>query len=133
MMSKAANIDQYLKDVPASQKDALQKLRKIIRTAAPKAEECISYGMPAYRLNGMLVYFAAGKNHCAFYPGSGSILKSFTEEIEGLDTSKGTIRFQPDKPLPASLVRKIVKARMAENAARATAKTKTKAKKKTRG
>src|SRR5205814_479826 len=91
------------------------KLRKIIRAAAPKAEECISYQICAYRLNGMLVGFGATEKHCALYLMNGSTLEAFKDEIRGYDVSKGTIRFQADKPLPAALVRKLVKARIAEN------------------
>ena len=94
---------------------ALEKLRKAIRTAAPKAEEGFSYGLPAFRLNGKpLAGFGASANHCAFYPMSGSIVEAHGDELKGYDTSKGTIRFPPDKPLPAALVRKLVKARIAE-------------------
>jgi uncharacterized protein YdhG (YjbR/CyaY superfamily) len=96
---------------------SLEHLRKTIRAAAPEAEECISYQMPAFRLNGMLVGFGATANHCALYLMSSTTAEAFKEELEGYDTSKGTIRFQPDKPLPAALVRKLVKARIAENMA----------------
>jgi uncharacterized protein YdhG (YjbR/CyaY superfamily) len=82
-----------------------------------KAEECISYSMPAFRLNGVLVGFGAKQNHCALYPFNGSTVKAFKDDLKGFETSMGAIRFQPSKPLPAALVRKIVKARIAENAA----------------
>ncbi len=109
-------VDDYLSTVPADKRAALEKLRKDIKAAAPKAEECISYRMPAFRLNGRaLVGFAAAAKHCALYPWSGSIVPAFKEELKNYSTSKGTIRFQPDKPLPAALVRKVVKARMKEN------------------
>lgn len=123
MAAKPKTIDEYLAAVSADKRAALEKLRKTIKAAAPKAEECISYGMPAFRLNGrVLVCFGAGANHCAFYPSSGSIVAAFAEELKGYDTSKGTIRFAADKPLPAALVKKIVKARIAENAERAIGK-----------
>jgi uncharacterized protein YdhG (YjbR/CyaY superfamily) len=94
---------------------ALEKLRKAIRAAAPKAEEGFSYGLPAFRLDGKpLAGFGASANHCAFYPMSGSIVEAHGDELTGYDRSKGTIRFPPDKPLPAALVRKLVKARIAE-------------------
>jgi uncharacterized protein YdhG (YjbR/CyaY superfamily) len=109
-------IDEYLATRNDAQRTALAQLRKTIRTAAPKAEECISYQLPAFRLNGMLVAFGARPNHCAFYPMSASVVAAFKDELTGFDTSTGTIRFQPDHPLPASLVRKLVKARIAENA-----------------
>ncbi len=111
--AKPQTIDEYLKPLPREKRDALQKLRQAIQTAAPKAEECISYDLAAFRLNGkFLVAFGAAKEHCAFYPGS--VVQGFKDELKSYDTSKGTIRFAPEKPLPASLVRKLVKARIAE-------------------
>lgn len=112
------NIDEYLASRPEDQRAALEKLRETIRSAAPKAEECISYRLPAFRLNGRsLVAFGATKRHCAFYPMSSTIVADHQDELKDFDTSKGTIRFQPDKLLPVSLVRKIVRARIAENEA----------------
>jgi uncharacterized protein YdhG (YjbR/CyaY superfamily) len=116
--AKAKTIDQYLAGLSADQRAALQKLRKTIRAAAPEAEECISYSLPAFRQNGMLVAFGARAGHCAFYPMSAMTVEAFQDQLAGYDTSKGTIRFQPDKPLPVALVRNMVKARLAENAAR---------------
>jgi uncharacterized protein YdhG (YjbR/CyaY superfamily) len=116
MKAKPKTIDEYLAGVSDDQRSALEKLRQTIRSAAPKAEECISYSMPAFKLNGILVGFAAQRNHCALYPFNGSTVKAFKDELEGYETSMGTIRFHPDKPLPAALVKKIVKARIAENA-----------------
>ena len=105
----------YMAALSAPQRAALEKLRKAIRSAAPKAEECISYGVPAFRLNGkFLVAFGAAANHCSFYPGSA--LQAFKVDLKRYDTSKGTIRFQPDRPLPVTLVRKLVKARIAQQA-----------------
>jgi len=95
-----------------------QKLRKTIRALAPKAEECISYQIAAFRQDGMLVGFGATASHCAFYLMSSATVAAHRDELRGYDTSKGTIRFQADKPLPVALVRKLVKARIAENAAR---------------
>ena len=119
-------IDDYLAALDADKRAALENLRKTIHAAAPKAEECISYQLPAFRLDGrMLVWFGAAATHCALYPGG--IVGAFKEELKDYKTSKGTIRFQPDDPLPAALVRKIVKARMAENAARHEAAAKRKA------
>jgi uncharacterized protein YdhG (YjbR/CyaY superfamily) len=113
-------IDQYLASVNADHRDALQKIREAIRAAAPNAEECISYGIPAFRLNGRsLVFFGAWANHCAFYPGSSATLKKFQNELSDFQTSKGTLRFSPDKPLPVALVKRLVKARIAENNDRA--------------
>ena len=116
MFAKPQNIDEYLATLSDEKRAALEKLRKAIQSAAPKAEECISYQIPAFRLGGkMLVAFGAAANHCAFYPGAFPIA-AHKNELEAYHTSKGTIRFQPDSPLPATLVRKLVKARIAEYA-----------------
>jgi uncharacterized protein YdhG (YjbR/CyaY superfamily) len=115
MAGKPKTIDEYLAKLSDDKRAALEKLRKTIRAVAPKAEECISYQIPSFRLNGMLVGFGATAKHCAFYLLSSSTVEAHKAELEGYDTSKGTIRFQPDKPLPAALVRKLVKARIAEN------------------
>jgi uncharacterized protein YdhG (YjbR/CyaY superfamily) len=110
---KPTTIDEYLAPLSAQERAALEKLRKDIRGAAPKAEECISYGIAAFRLNGkFLVGFGAATNHCAFYPGS--TLQAFPAVPKKYDTSKGTIRFPADSPLPTSLVRKIVRVRIAQ-------------------
>src|SRR5574340_142037 len=107
---EANTVDDYLAALPADQRAALERLRKIIRAAAPGAEECISYQLPAFRHQGrMLVWYGATANHCAFYPGG--IVQDFERQLAGYDTSKGTIRFQPDKPLPVALIRAMVKAR----------------------
>lgn len=116
MPDKSGSIDAYLSALPADKRAALKRIRRTIRSAAPKAEECISYGIPAFCLDGKpLVAFGAAAKHCSFYPMSSATLRLFKAELKGFDTSKGTIRFQPDKPLPATLVRKLVKARIAEN------------------
>src|SRR6059058_5371182 len=110
---KPATHDEYLGSVSADKRAALQKLRKAIKTAAPNAEECISYQLPAFRLSGkFLVAYGAAANHCAFYPGS--VVQALTKELKGYDTSNGTIRFSADKPLPAVLVRKLVRLRIEE-------------------
>jgi uncharacterized protein YdhG (YjbR/CyaY superfamily) len=115
-MQKLKTIDQYLAGVKADQRVALEKLRKIIRASAPKLEECISYGIPAFRLNGRsLVFFGAWANHCSFYPGSSTTLKKFRDDLKSFQITKGTVRFSPDNPLPPALVKKLVKARIAEN------------------
>jgi uncharacterized protein YdhG (YjbR/CyaY superfamily) len=107
-------IDAYLAKLDPDKRRALQALRKAIKTAAPRAEECISYQMPAFRLDGrMLVWFGAATNHCSFFPGAYPIA-ACKRDLEAYKTSKGTIRFSPDKPLPATLVRKLVKARISE-------------------
>lgn len=118
MTGKPKNIDEYLAALDSDKRTALEKLRKTIKAAAPEAEECISYQLPAFRQNGMLVAFGATANHCAFYLMSSSTVQAHEAELKGYDTSKGTIRFQADKPLPAVLVRKLVRARIAENASR---------------
>src|SRR5262245_9873775 len=113
MKSKPKSIDQYLAGVNPDQRAALEKLRQTIRTAAPGAEEGISYGLAAFRLNGRpLVAFGASTNHCAFYPMNGTSVETFREQLRNFDTSKGTIRFNPDKPLPATLVKKVVRVRI---------------------
>ena len=111
--SKPKTHDDYLAVVTADKQAALEKLREAIKAAAPKAEECISYQLPAFRFNGkFLVAYGAGANHCAFYPGS--VVQALKKELKGYDTSKGAIRFPANKPLPAALVRKLVKLRIAE-------------------
>ena len=118
MAAKPKTIDEYLAALSEDKRAALEKLRKTIRAAAPKAEECISYQLAAFRQNGMLVAFGATANHCAFYLMSSSTVEAHKDDLKDYDTSKGTIRFQADKPLPAPLVRKLVKARIAENVGR---------------
>ena len=120
---KPKTIDEYLATVKPDHRRALQKLRQTIQTAAPNAEECISYGIPAFRFSGrLLVFFGAWANHCALYPGSAATLKNSRNELRNFQTSKGTIRFSPDKPLPVALVKKLVKTRIAENNDRANKK-----------
>jgi len=118
MATKPSTIDEYLAALSDDKRAALEKLRKAIRAAAPDAEECISYQLPAFRHNGVLVAFGATANHCAFYLMSASTVEAHKGELKDYDTSKGTIRFQADKPLPVALVRKLVKARVAENVGR---------------
>ena len=116
--TRPRTIDEYLAGVTANQRAALEKLRKTILTVAPKAEECISYGLAAFRLNGRpLVAFGAWSNHCAFYPMSSTTLDAFQDQLKSYETSKGTIRFSTANPLPTGLVKKLVKARIAENRA----------------
>ena len=110
--SKPETIDEYLASLSEDKRAALEILRRNIHAAAPDAEECISYQIPGFRLNGKyLVGFGAGANHCAFYPGR--VIDAHKDELKKYDTSKGTIRFPPAKPLPAALVRKLVKERIA--------------------
>lgn len=116
-VAKPTTIDEYLAPLPEEQREALEKLRAVIRAAAPKAEERISYGIGAFYLDGkFLVGLGAAAAHCAFYPGS--TLQAFEFDLAKYDTGKGTIRFQPAKPLPAALVRRIIKARMAQQEAK---------------
>src|SRR5689334_9859702 len=113
---KLETIDDYLAGVDDDKRAALERLRKTIKAIIPRAEECISYQMPAFRLDGrVLVWFGAGANHCAFYPGG--LVTDFEQELGDYEISKGTIRFQPDRPLPAALVRKLIKARIARDEA----------------
>jgi uncharacterized protein YdhG (YjbR/CyaY superfamily) len=113
---KPRTIDEYLAQVQPDQRAALEKLRQAILAVAPGAEECISYGLPAFRVNGRsLVFFGAWVNHCALYPGSSATLKKFRNELRDFQTSRGTIRFSPDKPLPTALAKKLVRARIAED------------------
>ncbi len=116
MAGRPKTIDEYLAALNDDQRAALEKIRKTIKTTAPKAEECISYQLAAFRLNGrMLVAFGATAKHCAFYPMSSTTVAAHRDDLKNYDTSKGTIRFQANHPLPATLVRKLVKARIAEN------------------
>jgi uncharacterized protein YdhG (YjbR/CyaY superfamily) len=115
MANRPKTIDEYLLTLGDEQRTALEKIRKAILAAAPKAEECISYGMPAFRLEGkLLMCFRAAAKHCALHPMSGTVVEAHVDDLEGYDTSKGTIRFQADAPLPATLVRKLVKTRISE-------------------
>ena len=113
--ARPRTIDDYLLALSPAKRAALEQLRSAIRAAAPGADECISYGLPAFRLDGkFLLAFGAAASHCAFYPGS--VVQRFDKELMDHETSKGTIRFQANRPLPSSLVGKIVKARIAEKA-----------------
>ncbi|MXV14258.1 iron chaperone [Hufsiella ginkgonis] len=122
-MLKPADFEDYKRNFSPEIQDVLNKARAIIKEAAPGAEEVISYGMPAFKQDGMLVYFAAAKKHLGFYPMPAAITK-FEEELAGYVTSKGAIQFPYTKPVPAQLIAKIVKFRIAENQAKAGAKKK---------
>ncbi|PZR32463.1 iron chaperone [Caulobacter segnis] len=115
MKPPAASVDDYLAKLPADQRAALEILRGQIRALAPEAVEAISYGLPTFKLNGNLVHFGAAAKHCAFYPGA--VVTQFADRLKGFETAKGTIRFQPDAPLPPDLVAEIVRHRIAQNAA----------------
>ena len=110
-------VDEYLARVPPKFRTALRQLRKTIKAAAPDADEVISYQMPAFRQNGMLVYYAAYEDHCSLFPASAKVRRQFSAELKPFEAGKGTLHFTPDRPLPAALVTRIVKARLAENAA----------------
>ena len=111
---KINNIDDYIGCFPESTKVLLEQLRSVIHQAAPEAEETISYQMPAFKLNGILVYFAGYKNHIGFYP-TGSGISAFAGEFSGYKTSKGTIQFPLNQPLPVNLITRIVRFRVEEN------------------
>lgn len=111
---KPKTTEAYLAALSADKRAALEALRKAIKAAAPQAEECISYQLPTFRLNGkFLVAYGAAANHCAFYPGS--VVQTLKKELKDYDTSKGTIRFPVDRPLTSGLVRKLIKLRIAKN------------------
>lgn len=119
MAAKPKTHGEYLAALGAGQRAALEALGKVILSAAPRAEAYIGYGLAAYRLDGKpLVAMGATANHCAFYLMSGSTVAAHADALEGYDTSKGAIRFQPNGPLPPALVRKLVRARIAENGGR---------------
>jgi uncharacterized protein YdhG (YjbR/CyaY superfamily) len=122
MTGQAKTIDDYLSGLSPDKRAALEALRATIRSAAPEAQECISYQMPAFKLNGVLVGFAAHANHCALYAWNGGTIADFEDELKGFDTSKGTIRFTLENPLPEAVVRRLVEAKVAKNAERARAR-----------
>lgn len=116
MRAGPATVDEYLDQLPSDEvRGALARLRAIIRDEAPDAEETISYGMPAFKQMGAVAYFAAFKHHCSFFPGS--TLEEFADRLVDFKTSKGTIQFTPDRPLPEDLVRAIVRRRIELNSA----------------
>jgi uncharacterized protein YdhG (YjbR/CyaY superfamily) len=115
--NKIETIDDYIASCPEAVRPKLEKLRRAIRSAAPRAEEAISYRMPAFKWNGPLVYFAAFKTHIGFFPTS-SPIPVFKKELSAFKTSKGTIRFPLDRPIPFDLVKKIVRFKLKENSAR---------------
>ena len=109
------NVDEYLAGVPEPARGTLNKIRAAIRSALPlEATEGISYGIPTFNYNGPLVWFAAFSNHCSLFP-SAAVIEAFKDELKGFSTSKGTIHFPTDKPLPTALVKNLVKARIAQN------------------
>jgi uncharacterized protein YdhG (YjbR/CyaY superfamily) len=113
--SGPSGIEEYLEGVAEPARSTLRKIRAAIRSAAPpEAIETISYGMPAFKYKEVLVWFAAFSNHCSFFP-TASIVEAFKNELKDFHTSKGTIQFPMDRPLPAALVKRMVKARVAQN------------------
>ncbi len=113
-MKTFKDIDSYIAEQPIEVRERLEHIRRAIQTSAPKAEEMISYGMPAFKYHGMLVYFAAFKNHIGFYAlPSGNA--EFQKELSGYKQGKGSIQFPLDKPLPLALIKKMVKFRVKEN------------------
>jgi len=112
------NVEEYLALVPEPSRSTLSKVRAAIRTAVPpRTTEVISYGMPAFKHNEVLVWYAAFSNHCSLFP-TGAVIEAFKKELNGFSTSKGTIQFSTDKPLPIALVKKLVKARVAQIASK---------------
>lgn len=116
-MKKPADVDAYIASFPTSTQALLLQMRETIRVTAPAAEEVISYNMPAYKLNGMLVWFAAHTNHIGLYP-RGSGIEAFAERLKAYKVSKGTIQFPINKPLPVDLITAIVRFRVEENLAK---------------
>ena len=113
------SVDEYLAGIPEPARSTLNKVRAAIRSVVPaEATEAISYRIPAFRYKGPLVGFAAFSNHCSFFPMSSSVIEAFKNELKDFHTSKGTIRFPVDKPLSAAIVKKLVKARIAQNEAK---------------
>ena len=108
-------VEEYLACIPEPARTTLTRMRDMIRSAVPpEATETISYGIPAFKHNGILVWFAAFSDHCSLFP-TASVIEAFKSELKGLTTSKGTIQFPLDKPLSAALVKRLVKARVAQN------------------
>jgi uncharacterized protein YdhG (YjbR/CyaY superfamily) len=121
--SQATDVDAYLAKVPEPARTTLEKVRSTIRSVVPAdATEGLSYGMPAFRYKGPLVAYAAFKDHCSFFPMQASLIDQLKDELKNYRTSKGTLQFQQDKPLPAALLKKMVKLRVAENEIRTAAK-----------
>jgi uncharacterized protein YdhG (YjbR/CyaY superfamily) len=119
-MSPAASVEEYMAALPADQREALQKLGNVIQSVVPGAIAAISYGVPSFKYQGRsLVSLGAAKNHCSFFVQSPEVMRAFAEELEGYDTAKGTVHFQPARPLPDELVKRLVRARIEENEAAA--------------
>ena len=124
MGPKRTLIDQYLRSVPEDRREALQDLRAKIRSVVPQAEECISYRIPAFRLQGAIVAgFHATRKGCSYFPFSGSTLKTVARFVRAYSQTKSALHFEADKPLPLPLVRRLIKARVAEIEARSKAQS----------
>jgi len=111
---KFTTMDEYIASFPKDVQAILENMRRVIREAAPQAEEAISYGIPTFKLNGNLVHFAAFKNHIGFFPTPSAIV-AFKKELSSYKQSTGTVQFPIDQPIPLDLVKKIVKSRVKEN------------------
>ena len=115
-MKKMNSVEEYLESVPEPARTTLNKMRATIRSVVPpETTEAISYGIPSFKYKGALVGYAAFSDHCSFFPMDGSLVETFKDELAKFPTSKGTIRFPVDKPLPTALLKKLVKARIADN------------------
>jgi uncharacterized protein YdhG (YjbR/CyaY superfamily) len=113
--ARPKTVDEYLAGIPEPGRSTLNEIRGTIRsTVPPEATESISYGIPVFKHKGVIVWFAAFRDHCSLFPGA-SVIAAFKDDLKEYQTSKGTIRFPLDKPLPAALLKKLVKARIAEN------------------
>ena len=120
-MNKASTVEEYISNIPEEKREGFLALREIILKNAPTATEGISYGMPAYKLNGMLIYIASHEKHYGIYPMAATIVK-FADELKGYTTSKGTIQIRHGAKIPKQLIASIVKFRVAENAKKAESK-----------
>jgi uncharacterized protein YdhG (YjbR/CyaY superfamily) len=120
-MSKL-NVKDYINNLPDSHRITLTKLRSLIKSIVPDAEELICYGMPTFKYHGTLVCYASFKNHLSFFPGNAHLIDELKEELTGFETSKGTIKFTPERTIPIALIRKIVRTRIRENLAKSITK-----------
>ncbi len=125
-MEKFKTVEAYINSYPAKVRPLLKQLRSAIRDAAPEADEIISYNMPAYKYHGVLVYFAAHTAHIGFYPGTKAVTVEFKNQLTKYKTSRGTIQFTLDKPIPGTLVKKIIRYRVKQNLTKAQSKLKSK-------
>jgi uncharacterized protein YdhG (YjbR/CyaY superfamily) len=117
-MAAPTSVEEYLAALPDEPRAALEKLRKAIKAAAPEATETISYQMPAFKAHGrFVVWYAAFTDHCSLFPASQAVMEAHGEALKPYFSGKGTLRFRSDQPIPAALVKKIVKTRIEENAA----------------